>query len=313
MCVMHKLLSVHYYIVFSFTDVNLFVHKYVMNFSTLAYAKLNLNFPQEEFIKEYDEVIEPRANPFVNGEHGVLSTIELNSHWKMVPDEEYNTSDVWKQEGNAGTLVQIIRKRRVWKMAQLMILDTSNQADPLFTKLKYFGGPALRNETLTESYRYTIKPEFANLKMWQWMNDVLPLTDIKNIHCVSMEPGSFATIHRDAQGLYNKDSSANGSRVYNEGYVVICLNVSDGGTPLYWALDGEDVWNARQTNDPVYLTNDYFLHGVGICTSRRRQVRVMGKPKKELLDLFDASSIVDVGENYNYDNSFGPIAPRPQV
>jgi hypothetical protein len=109
-----------------------------MNFSTLAYATLDLTFPQEEFIKEYDEVIDPRANPFINGEHGVLSTIELNSHWKMVPDEEYNTSDVWTQDGNAGTLVKKIRKRRVWKMAQLMALDTSTHSDPLFAKLIFW-------------------------------------------------------------------------------------------------------------------------------------------------------------------------------
>jgi hypothetical protein len=282
------------------------------DFSTIAYAKINADFPQEEFIKEYDQRILPWANPFINGHWGVTSTIELNQHWGMVPPEEYDTSDVWEQPGDASTLTQIIRKRRVWKMAQLMTVNRAEVTDPLVAKYSYFGGPAVRNETLGQNYRFYLKPQFEGLKIIQWIRDTLPLTDIKNIHCVSMEPDCFATIHRDAQGLYQKDSSANGSRVFKEGYVVVCINISDGGVPLSWALDGADVWNVRKINDPVYITNDYFLHGVGLCTSRRRQVRVMGRPQAELRDMLDSASVVDIGPNYKFDNSFGPITPRPE-
>jgi hypothetical protein len=82
------------------------------------------------------------------------------------------------------------------------------------------------------------------------------------------------------------------------------LNLSDGGSPLYWSLDGPDAVNCFKANDPLYLSSDYFMHGVGIVNSRRRQVRVAGIPRPELWDLFDKDSIIDLGENYQYDSSW---------
>ena len=59
----------------------------------------------------------------------------------------------------------------------------------------------------------------------------------------------------------------------------------------------DDFDKCHTADHQVYLTNDYFLHGVPEVTSRRRQIRVSGIPKSEMWDLFVNDSIIDIGSN----------------
>ncbi len=272
-----------------------------MDFSTLAHAKLNLDFDHSLFAKEYDERILPNGIPICNGLVSIVHTEKLNEKWGMVDPALYNTGDYFEQTGDHTTMRYVKRDRPQWQMVQLMDLDRSNVTDPLLQRVASAGGPSVRNETLDSQFNFAIKSQFADLQIWNWINSNLPFNKINSVHCVSLEPGGLSTIHRDMKGLYDNGSSAGINKVYKNGYVVICINITNGGGPLYWALDGKEVANCRKADDPVYLTNDYFMHGVPICTSRRRQVRVTGIPKPELWDLIDPDSVVDIGHNYRFD------------
>lgn len=271
-------------------------------FKNFAYAKLNLDFDSELFAKEYDEKILPEGIKITNSHRAVKLTEELNKIWNMVDPELYDTADYYEQPGDATTMKYVRRDRPQWLMVQLMQLDTTGIDDPLLLKWAYNGGQSLRNESLDKNF--FIKPQFKDLQIYKWILDNLPFEKINSIHCVSLEPGGMSTIHRDMKGLYDGKTSAHINRVSNNGFVNICLNISNGGSPLYWALDGKDLINVIKTDDKVYLTNDYFMHGVGITTSRRRQVRVVGRPKPEMMELFDKNTIMDLGDDYEYDPSW---------
>jgi hypothetical protein len=273
------------------------------DFSKLAYAKLNLQYDKELFVREYDEVIYPHGYPITNNLNAVGAGGALNKVWGMVPPEEYNKGDIYMQEGSASYMKYIKRERPGWKMVQLMETDLANTENKEFLeKFSKVGGPSFRNETL--DLDFTIKKPFENMQMWKWIQDNLPFQKINSIHCVSLEPGGFSIIHRDMKGLYSSMSSAGESRLFKQGFVVIALNISNGGAPLYWSLDGKDALNCYKADDDIYLSNDYFMHGVPIVTSRRRQVRVAGIPKPEMWELFDKQSIIDIGDNYQFDATY---------
>ncbi len=273
------------------------------DYSTTAYAKVNLKFNKKQFIKEYDEFILPAGIPISNSQGIVYMTAKLNEIWGMVPPDVYDTGDVWVQPGSAATLKYITRERPCWIMTQLMELDISNVEDPLMKRWAKVGGPSIRNETLKPEYTWKIKEEFKDLKIWKWIQ-TLPFSKINSLHCVSIEKGGFAVIHRDMKGFYDSNSSAGVSRVYKNGFVTLTLNISDGGSPLWWALDGEDCTKPYKANDLVYLTNDYFMHAVGITNSRRRQLRVTGIPTPELWDMIDHSTRIDIGPDYQFDSTY---------
>ena len=50
------------------------------------------------------------------------------------------------------------------------------------------------------------------------------------------------------------------------------------------------------------MTSDYFLHGVPVTTSRRRQIRVTGIPTDALANLIDSENIVTIADDYMYQN-----------
>lgn len=274
---------------------------------TLAYSKLNLEFDRDLFIREYDERILPNGIPINNDLASIKQTEKLNRVWGMVDPALYNTGDTYIQPGDHTTMKRIKRSVPAWTMTQLMQLDTETVSDPLLKLTGPIGGTSLRNETLAAEYKFTIKPHFSDLAIVEWIGKNLLLTDIRSIHCVSLEEGSFATIHRDAKGLYNEKSSAGINRVFGQGYVTVCINVSSGGVPLYWSLDGADAVHSRKADDMVYLANDYFLHGVPVCASRRRQVRVTGIPVNGFYDSLDQTTTVDVGQGYNFDPTYPNI------
>jgi hypothetical protein len=273
----------------------------IMNFKNLTYAKLNLNFDKELFANEYDEKILPNGVFTGNGLMSVKQTTNLNSIWKMVPNEEYGKISGYVQIGDATTYKFFKNERPSWKMEQLMHLDITNITDPLLIKFgKHGRGPSIRNETLDPKFHWSIKPEYADLEIVKWIHKNLPFEKIYGMHCVSIESGGFASIHRDSKGLYSGGSSAGENKLYKNGFVIITLNISDGGVPLYWSLDGEDSNHYYLSNDLVYLTNDYFLHGVPIVTSRRRQVRVTGIPNSAMWDLFVPETTMSIPEDYKY-------------
>ncbi len=273
-----------------------------MNFKNLAYAKLNVDFDVDLFSKEYDEKIFPTSSLAANPLFSVKATTFLNKVWKMVPEEEYNKISVAVQPHDQSTYQYLERERPCWRVNQLMYLDTTGLDDPLLLKFGPIGrGPSIRNETLDVKYNWKIKPEFENLEIVKWINENLPFENILTMHCVSTEPGGFVNIHRDSKGFYSSASSAGINKLYKRGFVVINLNITDGGSPLYWSLDGEDSRHCFKANDRVYITNDYFPHGVGIVSTRRRQIRVTGIPKPEMWDLFVPESIMTIPDDYKYD------------
>lgn len=280
-------------------------------FETLAYAKLNLDFDHELFSKEYDERILPDSIAISNGIRAAELLKELNTAWGMIPPEIYNTGDVWEQPGDASTMRYIKREHPCWQLTQLMEMDLTGITDPLILETAKSGATSFRNETLDKSYKFSIRPKYADLKIYKWIQDNLPFERITGLHCVSIEPGGFAIIHRDSKGLYDDKSSAGVSKVFKNGYVVINLNITSGGAPLYWSLDGKDAKQPYKADDSVYITNDYFFHGVPVVTSRRRQIRILGIPKPELWDLIDHTNKVDIGAEYQYVPNYSKWAKDP--
>jgi hypothetical protein len=183
-------------------------------------------------------------------------------------------------------------------MYQLLELDTAGVTDPVLLKFAKIGGVGLRNAAFNN--KFEVKEQCKDLKIVDWIHKNLPFEKIVSIHCVAIDPDGFAPIHRDDKSLFNNRSSIGENLFYKNNFVIININVSSGGVPLCWSLDMPNVDNCYKTNDDIYLTNDYFLHGVPQVTSRRRQIRVSGIPKPELYKILDKQSIIDIGPDYIY-------------
>jgi hypothetical protein len=80
------------------------------------------------------------------------------------------------------------------------------------------------------------------------------------------------------------------------GFVQITLNISDGGAPLYHGVTDYQSADHQTINDDIYLFNDYVYHGVSLTNSRRRQIRITGRPTLEFANLIDSSSIINFKE-----------------
>lgn len=266
-------------------------------FANLAYARLNLDFDQDVFLKEYDEHILPRSKHISHGYRDWLQTRNLNQQWGMVDPEIYDQCDV-ESPTEFNTVIQ--RSIRPWQMTQLMYLQTQESDHDLLKSGAYTGGTFMRNMSLDRTW--LIKPEFKNLEITKWILKTLPFRRIISIHCVSLAEGSPAIIHRDDRhtpevGIENT-SLANG--VFRRGYVIIALNLTDGGVPLYWSLDGDH--KPIISNDRCYINSDWFLHGVPVCTSRRRQIRITGIPTSRLWDLIVPHTEIRVPDDFVYDS-----------
>jgi hypothetical protein len=272
-----------------------------MNFSTFAYAKLNLSFDRKMFIKEYDERIYPKSFPIAAGIQSINKTINLNKKWNMVhPDiyEHINTHTI----DETGKQVFLDRGRKSWIMRQLLELDTSGITNPILLKFAKIGGVGLRNSAYQRNFK--VKEDCKDLQIIDWIYKNLPFERIVSIHCVAIDPGGFAPIHRDDKSLFDDKSSIGTNLFYKNNFVIININISNGDVPLYWGLDMPDTDTCYKTDDEIYLTNDYFLHGVPQVTSRRRQIRVSGIPKIEMHKLLDKTSIVDVGSDYIFNPKY---------
>ena len=273
-----------------------------MKFSTLAYAKLNLTFDRELFIKEYDDRIYPKSFPISTGIGSINHTIKLNQTWNMVHPDIYEQIDTHTMN-DKGERIFLDRGRKSWVMRQLLEMDTTGVTDPVLLKFAKIGGVGLRNAAYQNTF--TVKEDCKDMKIVDWIFKTLPFEKIVSIHCVAIDPDGFAPIHRDDRSLFDDKSSIGSNIFYKNNFIIININISDGGVPLYWGFDIPNTNTCYKVNDDVYLTNDYFLHGVPMVTSRRRQIRVSGIPKPEMYQLFDEASIADVGNDYK----FNPIYP----
>lgn len=261
-----------------------------MNYSNVAYAKLNLDFDHRLFALEYDKLILPHGKPINNSKMSWELTRKLNQSWGMVEPEIYDKCSV-----EVGYNQHELRELPQWKMVQLMSLETNDSDSDVIKHEINYGGTFARNMTLHRDWK--IKPMFENLKIIKFIKS-LPIKKLCSIHCVSLEPGCFASIHRDARWFdtVGMENTVAKNGVCQQGFTVITLNITDGGGPLYWAIDSyyEDV---KFANDPVYMCSDYFVHGVPVCTSRRRQVRITAMPDVGFEDLIDQQTKVLVPQD----------------
>lgn len=271
-----------------------------MPYKDIAYAKLNLDFDHKLFALEYDKLILPHARPIVNSQKSWQETRRLNQTWGMVDPSTYDKCSI----GLTGHGKSDTRESPQWDMVQLLYLKTTDDDPEILKQQAEYGGVFARNMALDREW--LIKAKFEKLKIIKFIK-TLPLKTICSIHCVSLEPGRFASIHRDSRwfedtgdAVLDRPNVALHNGVIERGFVIITLNISDGGVPLYWAFDGQYVTNALYANDPVYLTSDYFLHGVPVCTSRRRQIRITGRPTDQLNDIIDQQTKVVVPKDMVY-------------
>jgi hypothetical protein len=269
-----------------------------MDYKNIVYAQLDYKFDRALFIKEYDEFIYPGSRHIFNNTMTWEKTRNLNRIWNMVDEETYDKCSI-----EIAFNRPLDRGIQSWKMKQLMYLVTHDQDPESVRRMSHIGGTFMRNINLDRTW--LLKPEFENLAIVRYIQTVLPFKKIVSMHCVSLEPGEFASIHRDARWDPNigRPSVIDKNGVRRSGYVIIVLNISDGGVPLYWALDGQDVNNVIKTNDDAYITSDYFLHGVPVCTSRRRQIRVTGIPSDELAAHINHNQTIEIPDDYVFDDS----------
>jgi hypothetical protein len=270
-----------------------FINRY-MDYSNIVHAKLNLTFDKELWIHEYDNFIYPQSVAIRNNFMTWSKTRDLNRAWGMVDPDIYDQCDIEDENSN---LLQ--RGRAQWQMTQLLYLETIDSDSDAAKRYAYFGGSYMRN--LYYKRTWNIKPEFENLSIVKYAYEQLPLTKIISMHCVSLEPGAFASIHRDGRTMPVAPEVVYNNGLRRQGYVSLVFNITDGGVPLYWALDGEAVHTPIKTNDDCYLTSDYFLHGVPVCTSRRRQIRITGIPNDQLAQYIDHNQKIEIPNDYIFD------------
>lgn len=274
-------------------------------FSNVAYARLNLDFDHKLFAEEYDQYILPQARPIGTRIQTLNGTRELNRAWGMVDPELYDQLNVEIEIGESGAYTKRNNGIPNFDMNQLLELITVDSDSDYVKANAGQGGSCMRNHHLNRSYR--LKPQYKNLKIVEFILKKLQFKRIVSIHCVSLEPGSFSNIHRDARfssdaGLPFEQNAGAHNGLFQQGHVIVVLNISDGGVPLWWALDGADNKQVRTVNDSVYVHSDYFLHGVPVVSSRRRQIRITGVPTAGLSELVDHSNKLVLPDNYQFDD-----------
>jgi hypothetical protein len=275
------------------------------DYRNYAYAKLNIEFDRELFCKEYDQYIFPFTKHVPIFESLWKHSRDLNQAWGMVDPISYDQIDINTEPDVYKKPSKILQRGiRSFQSVQLLKLLT-NDSDSEYVKQNFGAdGSLMRNHHLNRTWE--LKSPFRNLKITKFIFENLPFNKITNIRCVSLEPGSFFCIHRDIRFSstvdlgFDKNNGLNNG-LYRQGYVTIILNISDGGVPLYWSLDGMDKTKPSLINDTVYMHSDYFIHGVPICKTRRRQIRITGTPSSELMNLIDHNNKVVLPEDYEFD------------
>ena len=257
-------------------------------YSNFAYAELNLSFNKELFVQEYDDQIFPSSQPFVDIYKNWELTEQYNSIWNIVPLDFYQTyaKDITNRGPINGQTSQ-------WDMVNLMRTESN-------TTGIHEGGASWRN--INRYNKTVVKDEFKNLEIVKWIYNNLSAERIIGMHCVSIEPGGFSTIHRDMYWDKLTPNPAINNGFFQDGFVVVNINISSGGVPLRWCLDGNDIDTPRDTADlDCYIISDYFRHAVPMTTDRRRQIRVSLLPTKKLLNLINWTTAITLPNNYKFD------------
>lgn len=278
-------------------------------YSNIAYAKLNLDYDKELFTYEYDRYILPRSQYIYNTARGRDLTLDLNRKWNMVDPNIYDNMDgiqfsSWEEKQNASLDV---RGNKTWQQYTITQLVPSSDDDAALQDAGSRGLLAARN--FARHREWQIKPEFAKLNthIADFVFNRMCFERVMWINCVSLAPGRCAIIHRDNMRLYSHGENPTlNNGLARDGFVVVCLNISDGGVPLYWSLDGADSDQPRFINDACYMNSDYFWHGVPVVSGRRRQIRITGIPGAGFDQLIDYSSAVVIPEDYVFDSGQEP-------
>ena len=278
-------------------------------YANIAYAAMTADYDTERFVYEYDRFVMPRSRPILNGVRDRDATVDINRAWGMIDPAVYaqqnaieNTS--W-QSAQTSTGYQSKSQDRgniSWLQAIMTQMIIEDSDDSMLKEVGTRGGLPARN--FAPHRQWQLKPEWAklNLKLVDFIYNRLCLSRVVWISCVSLEPGRCAIIHRDSMRLYEHGHNPlRNNGLAQAGYVVIVLNITNGGVPMYWSLD-HDVNTPLLADDPIYVSSDYFLHGVPVVSSRRRQVRIMGVPGLGFDSLLDRNRAVILPDDYQYLN-----------
>lgn len=254
------------------------------NSNNITFGELNLDFNEKLFADEFDNLILPYAQPFVDirRQWGVMPF--LNSYWQLISEEKFKDLDAIIQSGGDN----FYGMTHYWSAVNLMKAHNTPEHDV---------GARWRSAIMHQDT--ILKDQFKDSKIVKWIQTNIPFKRIVGIHCVSIEPGNFASIHRDSYWGEPTPNPAADNGIARAGFVIVCLNVSNGGVPLYWAMDHEKE-TPRFADAKCYLCNDYWLHGVPITNARRRQVRITFEPKDELFKLLKQETVIIVPDNYHY-------------
>lgn len=263
----------------------------MINFDSMVAAELiNLEYDQAAFVKEYDERILPGSSNVRNGQDVLFNTIKANAEWNMVDPDKYINADVRSRTGEP-----IDNGYPSWKGASLVYLDSN--IEELAENSKN-GSVSIRNYVLDQFGEFKFFPQYEDLAITQYIK-ALPLETIIGVRCVSLRADTFAIIHRDNSNFL--PSSQRSLKVqkmvdnflWKQGFVQITINISDGGVPMFYSAVSDLDSTYNTVNYPVYLFNDFFYHGVPLTTSRRRQIRITGRPTPALKDHINQTSIVN--------------------
>ncbi len=273
-------------------------------YANIAYARLNIDYDHDQFAYEFDRFVLTRSQPQYNEARERDITAALNAKWGMVDNELYVRCDAAEHNSWETKTASSVQRngQPTWQQFALTEINPSAITDELLATANQRGTVAARNYARHLPWR--VKPVLANknLEILNFVYQKLCLERVVFVAGVSLEPGRFATIHRDSMRLKQQSSNPTlNNGLYQEGFVVINLNITNGGVPLYWSMDGADVDTPRFIDDAAYMSSDYFLHGVPVVHSRRRQIRVTGIPGPGFEQLIDRNTAVVIPENYEYD------------
>lgn len=267
----------------------------MINFHSLVVAELiNLDYDQQAFIDEYDNRILPVSSNVRNGQDVLFGTIQANADWNMVDPNKYINADVRSKTG-----APIDNGYPSWKGASLVYLDS---AEKELSENSKNGSVSIRNYVLDRHGEFKFFPEYEDLLITRYIKS-LPLETIIGVRCVSLRADTFAVIHRDNSNfLPSSQRSLEVQKMvdnylWKQGFVQITINISDGGVPMYYSNAPGLEKEYNTVNYPVYLFNDFFYHGVPLTTSRRRQIRVTGRPTPELAKHINQTSIINCSES----------------
>jgi len=252
-----------------------------MDYSSLVYAKLNIDYSRDQFMEEYDKYILPNSVTVANNINCLENTKYLNEAWKMVPLNIYDRADVFDENN-----VLIKKDYPSWTGTSLIIPDTNNNEELHRSR---HGSVAFRN-TRKNNYRYVFKEKYNHLEIVKFIKK-LPLVDIIGVRCVSLAPNGLSILHRDNNGERFGERSLEDNHLWNDGYISITINITNGDQPLFYSLNSNPA-DPLLADDPIYLFNDFVYHGVPVVSSRRRQIRITGRPSSDFFKLVEVSTVI---------------------